>query len=89
MEKEFVSKEEAQRLKDLGFEDECMAYYEEKSGILIIYYSNLPPERQRGPRIDYKIKNNTLPQWAIAAPLHQQAERWLRSKGLFVAKAIC
>jgi hypothetical protein len=67
----FVSYNIAKRLKDLGFDEDCLAYYE-PNGTL----------RSIGPIIfDYEgLSRNTGYKDIIAAPLWQQVVTWLRTK---------
>ena len=83
LEKEFVPYDLALRLKVLGFEESCLAYYESQDKNLVINYNNLPltEEQKKKPGL-YTIdnRNGVLPQWAVAAPTYQQAFRWFREK---------
>jgi hypothetical protein len=70
MEKEFVPYELAVKLKELGFDEPCLAGYSTSSENLE-YYSR--------PLI-------TKDSFTIDVPLYQQAFRWLRKKyGIFVS----
>jgi hypothetical protein len=65
MNKEFIPYEQALELKELGFDEKCLAYYNidpifSKPFILI------------EESFDYK--------WCLPAPLYQQAFRWFREK---------
>ena len=67
MKKEFVPYELAVKLKELGFNEPCLAYYEVDEGYNIGYtfcYS----DRESQPEIGY------------SAPLYQQVFRWFREK---------
>ena len=72
MNKEFIPYEQALELKELGFDEECLAYYDEK---LYFPYND-----------DIYGKFCTQPRDGAAciAPLYQQAFRWFREKqGLY------
>jgi hypothetical protein len=71
MNKEFIPYEQALELKELGFNEECMAYYEkwihQEQGQKIMFMTGLPS-------IVSDKEDITL------APLYQQAFRWFREK---------
>ena len=73
MKKEFIPYEEALALKELGFDEPCLAIYEHKSKKLLPR-SNLIPDWFN------KIDDNTGFEWKMSAPLYQQAFRWFREK---------
>jgi len=83
IEKEFVPYDLALRLKVLGFEESCLAYYESQDKNLVINFNNLPltEEQKKRPGL-YTIdnRNGILPQWAVAAPTWQSAFDWFREK---------
>ena len=75
MEKEFVSYSIALKLKKIGFNEECLAYYDKKK--LIINDELCLPWILNNEHIDdyyakYKEK--------VAAPLYQQTLYWFREK---------
>ena len=82
LEKEFVTYDLALRLKVLGFEESCLAYYESQDKNLVINYNNLPltEEQKKKPGL-YTIdnRNDVLPQWAVAGPTWQSAFKWFRN----------
>jgi hypothetical protein len=71
MEKEFIPYEQALALKELGFNEQCIATYDEDKEF----------ELQ-----DFEQNYNTFPSHIIAAPLYQQAFRWFREKYKFHAE---
>jgi hypothetical protein len=74
MEKEFIPYEQALALKELGFDEPCLAFYDGK-GDSTIYYNSL-----RDGSGDYKpFKATERLKW-FGAPLYQQAFRWFREK---------
>jgi hypothetical protein len=83
MEKEFVPYKLALKMKQLGFDEPCFGYFESQDKNLVINYNNKPltEEQQKRPGL-YIVdnRNDILPQWAVAAPLYQQAFRWFREK---------
>jgi hypothetical protein len=83
IEKEFVPYDLTLRLKVLGFEESCLAYYESQDKNLVINFNNLPltEEQKKRPGL-YTIdnRNGILPQWAVAAPTWQSAFKWLENK---------
>ncbi len=83
LEKEFVPYDLALRLKVLGFEESCIAYYESQDKNLVINYNNLPltEEQKKKPGL-YTIdnRNGVLPQWAVAGPTWQSAFDWFGDK---------
>jgi hypothetical protein len=78
MEKEFIPYEQALALKELGFEEICLGFYDPNHEYLYIvgnalnynFISTLPES--------LKVKNPRLRD--ISAPLYQQAFRWFREK---------
>jgi hypothetical protein len=71
MEKEFVPYELAVKLKKLGFDELCMAYFKDEE----VQYPN-PYE---------PFKNSEMKSWCVTAPTFSQAFRWFREKyGLHV-----
>jgi hypothetical protein len=65
MKKEFVPYEQAVALKELGFDEICIATYDEDE-----YFEFL----------DFEQSYYTIPSKLIQAPLYQQAFRWLYQK---------
>jgi hypothetical protein len=63
MTQEFIPYEQALALKELGFDEPCVGYYE--NDVLILCYDS---------KQDYELLLN------YAAPLYQQAFRWLLDK---------
>ncbi len=67
MEKEFVPYELALRMKQLGFDEPCFAFYGDENDI----------------SMDSSRKNNPFRKTECVAPLFQQAFRWFREiKGI-------
>ena len=79
MEKEFVQYTEALELKEIGFDEPCLACYidEEDKDILSFsfdsFYCHQPIE-------DNELKRNTQFKNSITAPTFSQAFRWFRKK---------
>ncbi len=74
MNKEFVPYEQALELKELGFNETCLAFYG-GDGDSKIYYNSL-----RNGSGDYEpYKASERLKW-FGAPLYQQAFRWFREK---------
>ena len=72
MEKEFIPYEQAIELKQLGFDEPCLAFYDGKETNQV-YYNSI-----RNGSGDYEpFKNNERLKW-FGAPLYQQALRWFR-----------
>jgi len=84
MEKEFIPYEEALAMKELGFDEPCLAFYNLFSGRI----PTIPTIfMQEGMRVNdcYWIKNSgtntsTCPDEYVAAPLYQQAFDWFRKE---------
>ena len=66
MSKEFIPYEEAQALKELGFDEECFKWVIEKDKGDYIYY----------PLYDFPIDEKG----GVPCPLYQQAFRWFREE---------
>jgi hypothetical protein len=74
MEKEFIPYKQAVELKELGFDEPCLAFYDGKETNQV-YYNSI-----RNGLGDYEpFKNNERLKW-FGAPLYQQAFRWFREK---------
>jgi hypothetical protein len=75
LEKNFVPYEQALALKELGFDETCLAFYDGQVTNQVYY--NI----YRNGSGDYKpFKNTEKLKW-FGAPLYQQAFRWFESKG--------
>ena len=74
MNKEFVTYEQALALKELGFDEPCLAFYDGKN-TESFYFNNL--RDASGDYIPFQ-KHDRL-KW-FGAPLYQQAFRWFREK---------
>jgi len=74
MNKEFIPYEQALELKELGFNEHCLAFYG-GDGDNKVYYNSL-----RNGSGDYEpYKASERHKW-FGAPLYQQAFRWFREK---------
>jgi hypothetical protein len=74
MEKEFIPYEQALELKELGFDEHCLAFYG-GDGDSKIYYNSF--RNGSGDYVPYKASERH--KW-FGAPLYQQAFRWFREK---------
>jgi hypothetical protein len=63
MNKEFTPHEQALALKELGFDEECLGYYNIDPSLKHIPFNPFPPFEH---------------EWCLPAPLCQQAFRWFR-----------
>ncbi len=71
--KEFVPYEQALALKELGFDEECIAIYTTYSTVTQKNY-------KKGPALSIvRQKSQFTQKAAIKAPLYQQAFRWFRN----------
>jgi len=71
MNKEFIPYEPSQDLKELGFDEECLAFYN----------STLKtPNELLYPQYGGEVGNWNVENHLISAPLYQQAFRWFREK---------
>jgi hypothetical protein len=66
MNKEFIPYEQALELKELGYDEECLAYYHQD-------------ERLEVDSLGIK-RNHYRGKLGVLAPLYQQAFRWFREK---------
>lgn len=66
MKKEFIPYEQALELKELGFDEECLAYYHQDE-MLEVDSLGIKRDHYRG-------------KFGVLAPLYQQAFRWFREK---------
>jgi len=74
MNKEFIPYKQAVELKELGFDEPCLAFYDGKETNQV-YYNSI-----RNGSGDYEpFKNNERLKW-FGAPLYQQAFKWFREK---------
>ena len=67
MEKEFIPYSEALALKELGFDEQCLALYDLDGKITIEF-------------VNWKNAKNRKSNYLIATPLYQQAFRWFKEK---------
>jgi hypothetical protein len=67
MEKEFIPYEQALALKELGFDEQCLALYDLDGNITIEF-------------VNWENAINTKDNYLISVPLYQQAFRWFREK---------
>ena len=78
MEKEFVPYELALKMKQLGFDEKCIAYYQKSAvigndNILPISFTNMASDFN-----DYEYSKLGVPFYS--APTWQQAFKWFREK---------
>lgn len=81
MNKQFVPYEEAIALKELGFDELCLAYYQKSS---VIGDDTILPLTIRKEASNYN--DNSFSKLGVpfySAPLYQQAFRWFREKGIY------
>ena len=74
MNKEFITYEQALALKELGFDEPCLAFYDGKNTDTF-YFNNI--RDASGDYVPFQ-KHDRL-KW-FGAPLYQQAFRWFREK---------
>jgi hypothetical protein len=65
MNKEFIPYQQALELKELGFNEECLGYYNIDPSLNHVYFNLIRPFQH---------------EWCLSAPLYQQAFRWFREK---------
>ena len=79
MEKEFITYEQSLALKELGFDEDCLARYEGKITnifkplVLEFTFANLP-------RVENKVNYPDYPYKDVEAPTYSQAFRFFREK---------
>jgi len=71
MEKELIPYEQALDLKELGFDEECLAFYNS---------TFQTPNELLYPQYGGEVGNWNVENHLISAPLYQQAFRWFREK---------
>ena len=82
MNKEFVNYNLALKLKELGFDEPCFAFYQKEFTIDIPTMVDDDNEyRLSGFRT---CKNSEIPAHYTSAPLYQQVVEWLRQKGIII-----
>ena len=80
MNKEFIPYEQALELKELGFNEPCLTYYDGKGTEQIYFNSLLDGSGKYRP-----FENHERLSW-FGAPLYQQAFRWFMEKhGLHIS----
>ncbi len=79
MEEQFVTLEQAIRLKDLGFDEECLCLYDDNKLQIMTQHSPDVIATTKNSNMHLKSSINEV-QSVIAAPLYQQAFDWLREK---------
>lgn len=81
MEKEFVTYEQAVKLKELGFEEPCFAYYSINNIENKLFYDIDPDDGELTALNQNQFYHNNLSEVGrISSPLKQQAFRWFRDK---------
>ena len=78
MNKEFIPYEQALALKELGFDEPCLAYYQKSA---VIGDATILPIQIRNKASNFN--NNEYSKMGVpfcSAPLYQQAFRWFREK---------
>jgi hypothetical protein len=77
MNKEFIPYEQARVLKELGFDEPCLGYFDPLLGDYVIINSDCPNPKP-------SLFNHNISSIVVSAPLYQQAFRWFREKyGLY------
>lgn len=77
MNKQFIPYEQALKLKELGFNEECLAIYCKDGNLTALFQ---PDEKEENYPIFFTETNISLPIYCIAAPLWQQAFDFFREK---------
>lgn len=84
MNKEFIPYEQAVSLKELDFDDDCLAFFNEKSKLLGFsnwnVFWNKNSEISYARHIKYLFNRKKANQLLCTAPLYQQVFRWFREK---------
>jgi hypothetical protein len=75
MKKEFVPYELSVKLKALGFDEPCIAFYLEK--VLTFHTHGIDPH--------FIFKKNSNLWYSSSAPLYQQAFRWFRENHFYIS----
>ncbi len=79
----FVDFDSAHQMKELGFNEKCIGYFENERKNLVVKFDNseLTEQQALRPKLySYWSTNKELPQWATAAPLWQDAFEWFDMK---------
>jgi hypothetical protein len=78
MNKDFISYEQALALKELGFDEPCLAYYDKDGDFLSDIGINEDIDNLY--RNSYFVMYKDFSESEYTAPLYQQAFRWFREK---------
>ena len=78
MKNEFIPYEEALALRELGFDEPCLAFY--KLGDSKVYYDTILQSKNVHFRTNSELNFYEDLKEKISAPLYQQAFRWFREK---------
>lgn len=82
----FVSKEIAQKLKKIGFEELCIAYYQDYEGFDNLYVSNIETDESISTLTDALfVCNHNFGDDEISAPTWEQVFKWFRNKGFSIS----
>ncbi len=76
MEKEFVPREQAAALMDLGFNDKCMAYHGKQDTMMGMLYSNI----YNGNTFHNAVATPSDKHLDVFAPTYRQAFKFFRKK---------
>ena len=76
LEKEFVQRERSAALRDLGFNEKCMAYHGKQSSMMGLLYSNL----YNGNTFHNAVATPSDKHLDVYAPTYRQAFKFLKKK---------
>ena len=83
METEFVPYELAVKLKRIGFDEPCLAFYQiEYAEVIPTMVDDNEEYRLTGFRT---CKNSKIPEHYVSAPIFSQSFRWFREKNFYVS----
>lgn len=86
MEDIFISKEIAQKLKQTGFNEPCMAFYQDYEGFDKLYVSNFETDESISVLTDtIFIGHQNIGENDISAPTYEQVFKWFRDKGFYIS----
>lgn len=79
MEKDFIRYEQAIAMKELGFDEPCIAFYIENDSHSLQYFKSVIKFNTDGITNE-ETNTSRIGSLNIVAPLYQQAFRWFREK---------
>lgn len=78
----FAPKELSQKLREIGFDEPCMAFYQDYEGFDNLYVDNFATDESTSTLTDtIFVGNHNIGEDEISAPTWEQVFKWFRERG--------